>query len=225
MRPFQQRHGASRAGQATRGASVCKWCNERPSASELQLCNFCEFAIRDDIKRRMQIIGESFDIVNGTKYADTKRRRLELIVQQTEQLEKYEQKGIPTMEPLPSDVRYVAHAQLQGVLASMVTRTSGMISVGPALDIGTSLDAEYAGIQGAQWSSVDDACPLCKFLDGMTMEVDNPDFETFRPPLHDGCKCIRIYVGAGQTIFESDWERPPYELLRDHAPHLMKLWF
>lgn len=93
---------------------------------------------------------------------------------------------------------------------------SPMIQVGPPLNIKTSSDAKRNGIAGAQWSSVDDGCPLCRYLDGMTISVDHPDFNRIVPPLHDGCKCIRIYIDSEQTHTTFDWVTPPRELLDKH---------
>ncbi|WP_029423285.1 hypothetical protein [Alicyclobacillus macrosporangiidus] len=96
-----------------------------------------------------------------------------------------------------------------------------MITTGPALNIRSGADAKRKGIVGAQWVASDDSCPLCKALDGMTVSVDHPDFNRFVPRLHDGCKCVRLYIGAGQSHVEFNWQTPPADLIAQHAPHLI----
>lgn len=102
------------------------------------------------------------------------------------------------------------------------TETKGMLTIGPAMDIRNAADARREGIQGAQWSAASTACLLCKSLDGKTISVDHPDFDRFRPPLHDDCRCFFVYVGGGQTNFTPDWETPSDETLRQYAPNLLE---
>ena len=99
-------------------------------------------------------------------------------------------------------------------LVESSTHTTGNVSVGPdTLPITTADDAPREGIQGAQWSAVDDACPLCQFLDGKVISINHPDFSRFMPPLHDGCRCIRVYILDEEDGVKFDWETPPAELI------------
>ncbi len=98
-------------------------------------------------------------------------------------------------------------------------KVSGMISVAEALNIGRGATALEKGVQGAQWSAVldDHTCPLCADLDGHVISVDNPDFDLFRPPLHIGCRCFLVYIGAGQSRVEFDWKTPSPELVKHYG--------
>ena len=101
------------------------------------------------------------------------------------------------------------------------TTTTGNVSFGPSFDIKTANDARRERIQGAQWSAANDACPLCQSLDGRTISITHPDFDRFIPPLHESCKCFRVYVGADEDNFETNWVTPSDNVLREHAPHLL----
>lgn len=85
------------------------------------------------------------------------------------------------------------------------TVVSGSVSIGPGTPTTrTAADARREGVQGMQWSAGDDACPLCKFLDGKVISNNHPDFSRFIPPLHDGCKCIRVYILDDEEGVEFD---------------------
>lgn len=113
--------------------------------------------------------------------------------------------------PTPRDSVYRLIHDLQ-----RKTQASAMISVGPPLNIKSANDARKKGIKGAQWCAVDDSCPLCKYLDGMVISIDHPDFERVVPPLHNGCKCIRVYIDSEATGTVFDWVTPPQELWDKH---------
>jgi SPP1 gp7 family putative phage head morphogenesis protein len=75
------------------------------------------------------------------------------------------------------------------------------------------------GIQGVQISAIldDRTCPLCHSLDGMTLAADDPRIALWRPPFHDRCRCLQIFVGEEEIGFVPQWSDPGEELLRRHG--------
>jgi len=101
-------------------------------------------------------------------------------------------------------------------------KTSGMVSIGEALNIGRGVTAKAVGVKGAQWSAVldDHTCPLCESLDGKNISAENKDFDIFRPPLHIGCRCILVYIGSNNTGEVYNWVTPSPELVKKYG-HLV----
>lgn len=101
-------------------------------------------------------------------------------------------------------------------------KTSATITVSDAINVGRGSSAEKAGIQGAQWSAVLDnkTCPLCEELDGKVISAHDPDFDAFQPPLHNGCRCIWVFIGSKETNVTFDWETPSGNMLKRYA-HLL----
>lgn len=90
------------------------------------------------------------------------------------------------------------------------------IKISPNIDAKTAEEYKAEGIKGAQWSSDPKqmtSCGLCKCLDGQVIKIDHPDFDRFAPPLHQGCNCIRIYIGKNNTGEKYTWETPPKNLV------------
>lgn len=116
------------------------------------------------------------------------------------------------------NVKQAADAYIQGP----GIQSAATITVGDSINIGRGAAAKQIGIKGAQWSAILDAktCPLCEELDNKTISVDNPDFDVFRPPLHNHCRCILIYIGKDNTGEEYDWVTPPASLVKKHG-HLV----
>ena len=61
----------------------------------------------------------------------------------------------------------------------------------------------------------DQTCPLCAHLDGMTVDINDPDVLLLVPPLHEGCRCVALYQTRDMRnpLKERDFVRPPRELL------------
>ena len=57
-----------------------------------------------DLKQRARIVQESCKIIDSSKNLSTKLSRCDTIIQHAEELVKYEQKGIPTIQPIPSEL-------------------------------------------------------------------------------------------------------------------------
>lgn len=145
------------------------------------------------------------------------------------------------MNKLVSTIKLTAITQSQkGLRVEMVTRavrtsadayingpdlkTSAMISVGEALNIGRGAEAKKIGVQGAQWSALLDkkTCSLCEELDGQVISADDPDFDIFRPPLHAGCRCFFTYIDQEETDVKFDWKTPSPEMVKKYA-HLITI--
>lgn len=102
-------------------------------------------------------------------------------------------------------------------------KTAGTITVSESINIGRGSEAKKIGIVGAQYSAILDShtCPLCAELDMHQMSVDDPDFDIFRPPLHQNCRCILIYINKEEDNVEFNWKSPSGELV-DHYGSLVK---
>ena len=65
-------------------------------------------------------------------------------------------------------------------------------------------------------------CPLCKYLDQVTIDINDPDAPLFMPPLHDGCRCVEVYMQRGmRPEFRTvNYHRPPREMIEKYlAPY------
>lgn len=120
------------------------------------------------------------------------------------------------------DTRHVVHAaQIAGeaYIRGPGLQASATVTVGDSINVGRAAAAKQIGIKGAQWSAVmdDHTCGLCEELDGKVISVDDPDFDTFRPPLHYGCRCIWVFIGSENTGEEYDWVTPPGNLVKKYG--------
>lgn len=97
---------------------------------------------------------------------------------------------------------------------------SNTITVEKSSPLSTTKQAKANGIKGAQWSALEekyDQCELCKFLDGMKIRVEHPDFDRFKPPLHKGCKCMYIHIGENNIGEVYNWKTYPEELIKKYT--------
>ena len=64
----------------------------------------------------------------------------------------------------------------------------------------------------------EDTCPMCRYLDGMTLGIGHRDIALFVPPLHDGCNCVAFYNMASMRASnrEENYKRPPRELIEKY---------
>jgi len=64
-------------------------------------------------------------------------------------------------------------------------------------------------------SQDDQTCPLCAHLDGMTIDINDPDVLFLFPPLHDGCRCAALLQTRDMKdpLKEREFVRPSRELL------------
>ncbi len=83
----------------------CKWCGKTGlflKVSSNGLCNNCEGPVALDIQQRARIAGESLKLVQESKNLEIRLSRLKEMLKHLYVLTKYEEKGIPTIDPLPS---------------------------------------------------------------------------------------------------------------------------
>jgi hypothetical protein len=60
--------------------------------------------VKFDVQQRLKILNDSINIVNESKNLDTRLSRLDLLLEHANALYRYEQRGIPVVEPSPSAV-------------------------------------------------------------------------------------------------------------------------
>lgn len=85
----------------------CKYCGKSGfflSVTLNGLCQQCNYIFVMDLKQRARIMQESYKIIDNSKNLSTKLSRCDTIIQHAEELLRYEQKGIPTIQPSPSEL-------------------------------------------------------------------------------------------------------------------------
>jgi len=99
-------------------------------------------------------------------------------------------------------------------------RTASSAQVGEAINKGRELSANKKGVNLAQFSGIldDYICPLCERLDGLIIELDNPDYDRFTPQLHHNCRCLWVYIDPEETPQpEPTWETPPASMIDQYG--------
>lgn len=81
-------------------------------------------------------------------------------------------------------------------------------------------------IVAAQYSAIldDVVCELCEELDGMILDINNPDYIRFTPPIHARCRCLWVYIDEREfpPNREPDWVTPNDTLIKKHGQWLIK---
>lgn len=85
---------------------------------------------------------------------------------------------------------------------------------------------EEEGVVAAQWSAILDThvCELCASLDGMVMDIDDPDYGYYVPgELHDSCRCAWVYIKGTERPENRiiDWKTPKVSLLKKYAKKII----
>lgn len=111
-----------------------------------------------------------------------------------------------------------------GDLAPKIAKEGAGYITGRVINLGRQDAAQEFKVNTASWSAILDTktCPLCKYLDGMRIAIDDPDYLIFTPgELHPWDRCIRIFLTTDDPDSgDYTWETPPLELVLDHAPNL-----
>lgn len=98
--------------------------------------------------------------------------------------------------------------------------SAASVQVGDSLNHGRMLAADVAGVELAQYSAIldDKVCPLCEYLDGMVIELTNPDYDRFTPRLHQHCRCVWVYIKPGEDPQPSvTWETPGEDMVVEYG--------
>lgn len=85
----------------------CKMCGQKSlflSVSENGLCKPCDSIVVMDIQQRGRIIQDCMRLINKSKNMKTRLSRCDLLIEHAQALLEYEHKGIPTVNPSPSQL-------------------------------------------------------------------------------------------------------------------------
>ncbi len=85
----------------------CIWCGASGlflSVDKNGLCRRCQTIIYSDIQQRLRIIEDSQKLIEKSKNFNTIIGRVDTFLEQVQELKKYEEKGITTLEPPPSEL-------------------------------------------------------------------------------------------------------------------------
>jgi hypothetical protein len=80
----------------------CKWCNKSGwlvSVSSQGLCKDCSPAVNDSIQSVKRVISQSIELLNNSKNLETKLSRMDVVLSSLQELTKYEDHGIQTLQP------------------------------------------------------------------------------------------------------------------------------
>lgn len=102
----------------------CLHCLQRFPESKLStrgLCEKCDVSFQPYLARCVEIIQESINLIETSPSVQTKVSRCEVIIQQCESLREYEIKGVPTIDPPPSEVLGVALQKREELLSATNT--------------------------------------------------------------------------------------------------------
>lgn len=85
----------------------CKYCGKKgffTSVDSNGLCNVCAPRVLHDIKQRFRVLQDSLRMAQEGKTFKTRLSRCDLLLEHAQHLLTYEQKGIPTFAPSPSEI-------------------------------------------------------------------------------------------------------------------------
>lgn len=85
--------------------SRCRLCERKSlflSVSKDGLCKNCQPLVEMDVRQRVRIMQDSLELIDKSKKLETRISRCKLFLDHARELLRYENKSIPTMDPLPS---------------------------------------------------------------------------------------------------------------------------
>ena len=106
----------------------CKWCGRKGffvSVSANGLCKSCEPIVVMDIGQRGRIIIDCMKLVAESKNMKTRLSRCDLLIEHAQALLEYEHKGIPIVDPSPSQLLSEYTAKRDQVVLEGVTAEVG----------------------------------------------------------------------------------------------------
>ena len=86
---------------------MCKHCGKSGwlvRVSNNGLCKTCEFTVNSEVAERVRVINSSQDAIEKSKKLDTQLSRYDFMIDQLSELKKYEDRGISTTTPAPSEL-------------------------------------------------------------------------------------------------------------------------
>ncbi len=110
-------------------------------------------------------------------------------------------------------------------IAERELRGTASAQISEAINEGRKQAADKAQPQVAQFSAIldDVTCPLCAWMDGLIIELANPDYEIFTPPIHQHCRCVWVYIRPDEEPQpEPTWQTPPTGLVEQHGSLIFK---
>ena len=102
----------------------CKYCGRTGiflAVTKNGLCGNCDPIVAMDVLQRGRIINDSMKLVKSSKKLDIKLSRSDLLIQHASALLKYEERGIPTLKPLPSVLAKEYQAQRDPMIFNFLT--------------------------------------------------------------------------------------------------------
>ena len=142
----------------------CKMCGRKGfllSVSAIGLCKSCSPSVVMDIQQRVRIINDCMELIDTSKYMTTRLSRCNLLIEHAQALLEYEHKGIPTVNPSPSQLLsgYAAiRAQISKERKTDKPSTQG-------LQKGQVLACPYCNAQLDSMPTRKKKCPSCgKFI-------------------------------------------------------------
>jgi chromosome partitioning protein len=85
--------------------SQCKWCDKKGfflSLNKKGLCKSCRSIIENEINKNIREIRHSIRVAGNSENKEIIKKHCVSIVNKAHELQKYEKKGLPTINPLPS---------------------------------------------------------------------------------------------------------------------------
>jgi hypothetical protein len=172
--------------------------------------------VDNETSQRIRVINSSLQLIKKSTNPKTQLKRYDLILMHLNALKRYEDARVLTTSPEPSALI----EEYTRAKERLLEQTGSSHTVKPArheLDEVRRLAPSGDPVVSMTVTSVldENTCPLCRFLDGMTMGINHPDIAAMVPPLHKDCRCLAMY--NQQTMRASlrieNYDRPPAELL------------
>jgi hypothetical protein len=85
--------------------ATCKWCEKSGMfvrVDRLGVCSSCSPIVEIDVAETRRLTKDSVDVIEKSTVLDTRLSRCDFLIELFGRLSKYESKGIPVIDPLPS---------------------------------------------------------------------------------------------------------------------------
>ena len=172
--------------------ATCSICGARVVGSfwdwgKTVVCEQCD-ALERQARRHADILQESLTIARTTANPDTRMSRYDVALNALEQLIQYEKQGISTIGPPASEAikairkeRREEESKIRLRGRTVADRLHGVPSTESLFDA----ELLVATLDGQ-------TCMQCRSLDGKHFPIGEGPI----PPLHSGCRCLRVaYLG------------------------------